>query len=230
MCECARKREGEKFVKLLFSLLHRWTLCWFGAVVISLVYKSVCDDVNYCNIKEQEINNAREQKRSNIPYRYYHETIKAGGSNGKTKKRTGCDIVCLVLLGMLRKDRFFISQDSVSNPRNYHKPSPNLQWIFSQSRSKTLSVCIRRVEPLFARIKRKIEWTWMGEWENECERTRKQERMKERSNEGEKESKIWCKRKKGKEKKEKERERKIKWEWANDSEWVSEWVSEWMNE
>lgn len=42
-------------------------LCWFGAVVISLEYKSVCDDVNYCIIKSHQVGAYQKLKTSVYP-------------------------------------------------------------------------------------------------------------------------------------------------------------------
>lgn len=73
------------------------------------MYKSVCDDVNYCNIKGQEINDAREtkkkkDKRNNTkPYYYYMTQVCVLRQCRRIKYRRKIElvIVCLVLLDML---------------------------------------------------------------------------------------------------------------------------------
>jgi len=47
----SEQEKMRKFIVLTSSSINA-LLVW--SVVISLVYKSVCDDVNYCNIKKQE--------------------------------------------------------------------------------------------------------------------------------------------------------------------------------
>lgn len=163
-------------------------LVW--SVVISLVYKSVCDDDNYCNIKSRK-KRCKKEKKNIIRSRYcqedQHRKIK------ETWRRRDV-ILFLILLDMLKRNSFLQAETLCFLPTSQSPlfpppflPFPSSLYIFYRNIN---SVCLCFANwTAFCRIWRdthKYEWVNGRNQEREnaikkSERKMQQKEIKEKS-------------------------------------------------
>jgi len=92
------ERKCKKNLKLIVLTSSSMNALLVWSVIISLVYKYVCEDVNYCNIKKREKMLQERKEKSILSREDQHRKIKWRRRDVK---------LFLILLDMLKRNSFY---------------------------------------------------------------------------------------------------------------------------